>query len=308
MKAAICTRYGPPEVLQIQEIPKPVPLPKELLIRVLASTVNSGDVRVRGLAVKGLMKWLMQLVLGISKPRKPVLGVVFAGIVEETGSEVSLFKKGDEIMGITGFRFGAHAEYMTLPEKARVVLKPGHASFREAAAVLFGGHTAIYFLEKAGIQHLKKPAVLILGGTGAVGSSAIQIARYYGAEVTTVCHSRNREWVKEIGAQQVICYDLEDVFQSGLTFDVVFDAVGKYDPSRCRKLCKPKGVFKSVEGWEMATETKEQLNLLSALLEQGALLPVIDKVFPLEEIAHAHAYVDLGRKRGNVVVTMAPGI
>jgi NADPH:quinone reductase-like Zn-dependent oxidoreductase len=302
MKAAICTRYGPPEVLQIQEIPKPIPKSKEMLIRVMASAVNSGDVRVRGLVVHGLMKWVMQLVLGISKPRKPILGVVFSGIVEETGDQVSHFKKGDEIMGITGFRFGAHAEFMTLPEKARVVRKPQNATFEEAAAILFGGHTAIYFLEKAGLQNLENPEVLILGGTGSVGSSAIQLARHYGARVTAVYHSRNADWAIELGAQRVIAYDMEDIFESGLRFDVVFDAVGKYNKAKCRWLCKPGGIFKSVEGLEMASESIEQLKLLSTLFEKGELKPVMDKIFHLEEIVQAHANVDLGRKRGNVVL------
>ena len=192
MKAVICTRYGSPDVLQIKDVAKPNPKDNQFRVKILATAVNSGDVRVRGLAVKGFMKVVMRMVLGISKPRKPILGTVFAGVVEKMGSNVNSFKVGDEVFGMTGFKFGTYAEYLILDEKSYVILKPHNASFGEAAALPFGGQTAIYFLEKAKISEKTNPKVLIYGATGSVGLAAIQIAAIYNADITAICSSEGR--------------------------------------------------------------------------------------------------------------------
>lgn len=303
MKAAICTKYGSPEVLEIHEIKKPVAKGNEILIRVMATAVNSGDVRVRGLAVSGFMKILMRLVLGISKPRKPVLGSVYAGIVVAIGEKVSKFKPGDSVFGMTGFQFGAHAEYIAVHEDNIVSFMPSNASYEEAASIIFGGQTAIYFLEKFGIFKKSEPKILVIGATGSVGSAAVQIARFYGAEVTAVCSSAGKDLVRSLGLLDIILYDKEDFTKHNQKFDFVFDAVGKTTKQQCRELLKPDGIYKTVGGMEYAKESRNQLLLLKELFEKGHLHAVIDKRYSLEEIVAAHQYVETGRKKGNVVLT-----
>jgi NADPH:quinone reductase-like Zn-dependent oxidoreductase len=306
MKAAICPQYGPPDVLRISDVPKPIPQKGEILVKVMASAVNSGDVRVRGLAVTGLMKALMLVVLGWSRPRKPILGTVFAGIVEDTGSEVTAFKPGDEVFGLTGFRFGGHAQYLTTPSQAPVVLKPKKATWEEAAAIPFGGQTAIHFLEKSGIPHKKQPSVLIYGASGSVGTAAVQLARHYGARVTAVCGEQGKDLVASLGAERIIVYTREDFTKDTDTYDLVFDAVGKITLNQCRHLLKPDGVFKTVGGWETASESKAQLELLAGLFDAGQYQATIDRVYTLDDIVEAHRYADSGRKKGNVVIRIAP--
>jgi NADPH:quinone reductase-like Zn-dependent oxidoreductase len=306
MQAVVCTQYGPPEVLSITDIKKPVPKNNELLIRIIAASVNSGDVRVRGLSVEGFMKVIMRLVLGWKKPRKPVLGTVFAGIVEQTGKEVTRFNTGDEVFGLTGFQFGAHAEYTTIKETGNIVLKPESASFAEAAAMPFGAQTAIYFLEKAGIKKWANPQVLIIGATGSVGTAAIQIARSYNAAITAVCSSAGMELVNRLGVANTIAYDKEDFTKQNRQFDIIFDASGKYTKKQCAHLLKPSdGVFKTVGGLEYASETKEQLLCLKDLYERGLYQAVIDKVFTIDEAIEAHHYVESGKKKGNVVLSLS---
>jgi len=301
MKAVICTKYGPPEVLQIQEIPKPVPNNNQLLVKIMATAVNSGDVRVRSLDVKGFMKLIMRLVLGISKPRKPVLGTVFSGIVESVGKNVSRFKQGDKVFGMTGFQFGTYTEYITVNHNSNVLEMPVNASFEEAAAIIFGGQTAIYFLNKAKIAERPFPKILIIGATGSVGTAAIQLAKHYDADITAVCSSQGVELVKSLGVDKIILYDSQDY--SGLTdrFDIVFDAVGKSNRKVCKKLLNGNGIFISVSrGY--AYESVKQLKLLKELFEKGSYKAVIDKTFSLDEMVEAHKYVDTGRKKGNVII------
>ncbi len=302
MKAIICTKYGSPEVLEVQEVEKPSPRENELLIRVIATAVNSGDVRVRGLVVEGFMKFVMQLVLGFSKPKKPILGTVFSGIVESIGKNVVSFKTGDRVFGMTGFQFGTYAEYLTIREKSAVTLMPQNASFEEAVSLIFGGQTAIYFLEKAEIQERKNSKVLIIGSTGAVGTSAVQIANFYGALVSAVCSSRGETLMKELGFSNVFMYDKEDFMQTNERYDIIFDAVGKCDKQKIKSLLNTGGVFKSVEGLDVASETKEQLLFLKKLFEAGKLKAVIDKTYSIDEVVEAHRYVDSGRKKGNVIL------
>jgi NADPH:quinone reductase-like Zn-dependent oxidoreductase len=251
------------------------------------------------------MKIVMLLVLGFSKPRKPVLGTVFAGIVESVGNKVNHFKIGDRVFGATGFKFGTYAEYIAVDEKSAFVMMPHNASFDQAAAIVFGGQTAIYFLEKAGISKRVGLKVLIVGGTGAVGSAAIQIAKYHGAEITTVCSSDGLDLVLTLGATHTILYDKEDFTKQTNTFDIIFDAVGKTSKKRCAHLLNDGGVYKTVEGFDVASDSKEQLEQLGRLYEDGAYQAVIDKTFTMNEVVEAHRYVDTGRKKGNVVLQIS---
>jgi NADPH:quinone reductase-like Zn-dependent oxidoreductase len=304
MKAVICTKYGPPEVLQLKELDKPIPNNSQLLVKIMATAVNSGDVRVRSLDVQGLMKPIMRLVLGFNKPRKPILGTVFAGVVASTGEDVSKFKVGDQVFGMSGFQFGTYASYKVVDQDSLVTIMPKNASYEEAAAVIFGGQTAIYYLEKAKISQRIQPKVLIIGATGSVGAAAVQIAQYYHAEVTVVCSSAGRKLIDQFGKVKVVLYDKDDFTQLQTSYDIVFDAVGKADAKQCKKLLLAKGVFVSVsKGY--ASEHKQQLQLIKELFEKGVLKATIDKIFSMDEVVEAHRYVDTGRKKGNVVLKIA---
>lgn len=305
MKAILCTQYGPPAVLQIQTVPSPTPRSHEVLVKIYATAVNSGDVRIRGLAVEGMMKWLMLLVMGWNGPRKKILGNVFSGVVVATGDAVTQFKTGDEVFGMTGFGMGTYAEYMCIAETKNILPKPKNATHAEAAAIVFGGQTAIHFLLKAGIQQKPSAKVLIIGATGAVGTAAIQIAKHYQAAITAVCSSNGLALVQQLGVEKVILYDKEAFTACTEKFDIVFDAVGKTTKRECKKLLAPNGVYKTVGGWEVASETIAQLQLLKDLFEQGSYQAVIDKVYNMEEIVAAHQYVDSGRKKGNVVLLIS---
>lgn len=302
MKAIICTQYGLPDVLKIRDIEKPKPKDNEILVRVAATAVNSGDVRVRGLVAEGFMKIIMRFVLGFSKPRKPILGTVYAGVVEDTGSNVSGFKKGDKVFGMTGFNFGTYAEYIAIKENGNVAYMPENASYEEAVSIIFGGQTATYFLEKVKLPEKKNAKVLIIGGTGSVGSAAVQIARYYGADVTVVCSSDGKSLIESLGVSKVILYDKEDFTASAHKYDFIFDAVGKTTKKQCAKLLETKGIYKTVGGMEYASESQKQLEFLKQLFEQGKLKAVIDKTFPFEKVVDAHQYVDTGRKKGNIIL------
>lgn len=305
MKAAICTKYGPPEVLDITMVEKPVPKDNEILVKIIASAVNSGDVRVRGLVVEGFLRIIMRLVLGFTKPRKPILGTVFAGIVEQVGKNVNNFKIGDEVYGLTGFRFGTYAEYICVSDKSVITQKPSNATFEEAAAICFGGQTAYYFLEKAKISTKRNLKVLIYGATGAVGTAAVQIAKYHHAQVTAICSTNGEELVKELGADSIIFYDQEDYTKISEQFDIIFDAVGKISKKQCAHLLNKKGVFISVASLDTASEEIKQLVFLRELFEQGKYKATIDKIYTIDEIVEAHRYVDTGRKKGNVVLKIA---
>ncbi|TFV95654.1 NAD(P)-dependent alcohol dehydrogenase [Algoriphagus kandeliae] len=305
MKAVICTKYGPPEVLKIQEVPKPVPKDDEVLVRIMATAVNSGDVRVRGLAMEGLMKLFMRFALGFSKPRKPILGTVYSGIIDTVGKDVSRFKVGDKVFGMTGFNFGTYAEYISIKEKDNISLMPKNANFEQAVSIIFGGQTALYFLEKAKIPEKKNPSVLIIGGTGSVGLSAIQIAQYHGADVTAVCSSKGKELVESLGVSSYILYDQEDFTKKNFQYDFIFDAIGKTTKKQCKPLLKKGGTYKTVGDFEYAAESLEQLVSLKELYEKRNLKAVIDKTFTMEEVVEAHHYVDSGRKKGNVILVVS---
>lgn len=302
MKAVICTKYGLPEVLKIQEIEKPIPKDNEILIRIISTAINSGDVRVRGLAVEGFLKIVMRFVLGFSKPRKPILGTVFSGIVESVGCKVFKFNVGDKVFGMTGFKFGTYAEYVAVNQNSNVIQMPNNATFDEAVSLIFGVQTAVYFMDKAKIAEKSNPKILIIGATGSVGVAAIQIAQYYGANVTVVCSSDGKSLVESLGVSNIILYDTEDFRNHSNQFDLIFDAIGKTTKKQCKSLLKKDGIYKTVGGLEVASESKQQLEFIKTQYENGQLKAVIDRTFSFDKIVEAHRYVDTGRKKGNVIL------
>lgn len=312
MKAVLCTGYGPPEVLKLAEVEIPVPKDDEVRIKVIATTCHIGDVRIRKFDVPFLQRIPFRLFLGIRKPKQPIQGMELAGIVDEVGSEVKRFKKGDQVLASAGFVFGAHAEYICLPgeggnaKKGMVVKKPENMDYEEAAAgTATGGITAREVLKKAGIQNGHK--VLIYGASGSVGIFAVQLAKYHGAEVTGVCSTGNLDMVRSLGADRVIDYTKEDIADSGESYDVIFDAVDKLPRSSGRKSLKENGVYLNVnkDSGSGTGITIDDLNFLKDLIEGGKIKTVIDRRFPLEEMIDAHRYVEKGHKKGHVVVTVS---
>jgi NADPH:quinone reductase-like Zn-dependent oxidoreductase len=311
MKAVVCTKYGPPEVLQLQEVDKPVPRDNEVLIKVYATTVHRGDSRMRSLDIPGpgWQRLLARLVLGIRRPRNAILGMDLAGEIEAVGQDVTLFKKGDRVFGSTMWAgFGAYAEYKCMAQDGLLALKPANMTFEEAAVIPSGGITTLGIVKMANIQPGQR--VLIYGASGSVGTFAVQLAKAFGAEVTGVCSTANLELVKSLGAGRVIDYTREDFAQGGETYDVVFDAVDLY-PGDYEKALKKTGVYLNVDASSDKIETGDMpalLQELKALAEAGKLKAVIDRRYPLEQIVEAHRYVDGGHKKGNVVITVAQGI
>ena len=319
MKAALATAYGSPDVIRIAEVPTPTPKPHELLIRVHASSVNAADWRLRR-----ANPWFVRLVFGPFKPRKPILGVVFAGEVVETGAQVTKYKKGDRLFGWTSIMgLGGHAEYIALKENGAFARMPEGMTWTDAAAIPFGFGTARHFLSKANVSNGQR--VLIYGASGAVGSAAVQLARSMGAEVTAVCSTRNVDLVRSLGATEVVDHTKDDLAAYRERFDVVFETVGKLPFKDSLTLVKPQGTI--ITGSEMpaqmltrvlgskggkrvtviggtAAESAADMQLIADLWQRKEIRPVIDSTFPLERIREAHALAESGKKVGSVVITL----
>ena len=307
MKAVVYEKYGPPEVLHIKEVEKPTPKDDEVLIKNYATTAHVGDTRMRGFRVPK-KHWLpMRLFLGITKPKRTILGMEVSGIIEEVGKDVTDFNKGDEVFALTGFNGGGYAQYSAVTAKdgdevkGMVAQKPSNTTFEEAAAVPAGALTALLHMQKVNVQ--KGTKILIYGASGSVGTYAVQIAKYYGGEVTSVCSTSNLELVKSIGADKVIDYTKEDFTKSGEVYDIVFDAVYKISKSKCKNILKENGIFDSSH-LKIPQPTEKDLIFLKELIEKNKLKPVIDRTYPMEQIVEAHRYVDKGHKKGNVVITV----
>lgn len=312
MRAIVCPRYGPPEVLQLKEVERPVPKADEVLIRIHATSVTSSDTIIRGLDLPAWhpMGLMVRLMMGFGGPRRSILGLVLAGDVESVGTDVRRFEKGDQVYAATvksrtKIRLGAYAEYTTLPEDWVIVPKPANLSYEEAAAIPYGGWLALYFLRRGKLQAGQE--VLIVGASGSVGTSAVQLARHFGAAVTGVCSSANEVLVKSLGADEVIDYTKEDYSERGSRFDLILDTVPQAAADRKRlraqaeRALAPHGRFVSVDEGT-PTPSVEDFILLKELCEKGTLTPVIDRTYPLEQMVEAHRYVETGRKKGNVVI------
>ena len=322
MKAMVATKYGPPEVLELKEVEKPAPKDNEVLVKVYATTVTAGDTRVRSFTVPPSFWLPARITLGLRKPKKAILGMVVAGEVEAVGKQVKRFKNGDQVYAYDITRLSTYAEYACVPESSAIVLKPPTVSYKEAAALPFGGITALHFLKKGKIHSGQK--VLIYGASGSVGTFAVQLAKYFGAKVTGVCSTTNVALVKSLGADKVINYTKEDFTRIGETYDIIFDTVGKSSLSGCLRSLKQEGSYlQAVAGpallvqmrWASMRSGKtliggtavpktEDLIYLNDLVEAGKIKPVIDRCYPLEQMVEAHRYVDQGHKKGNVVITV----
>jgi len=326
MKAIVFTEYGPPDVLQLKEVEKPTPNDDEVLIKVYATTVTAGDCNLRGFVfVPSGLGLLTRIMQGLRKPRTNILGTELAGEIEAVGKDVKLFRQGDQVFGIDGYTLGAYAEYKCMSAEKGLALKPANLTYEEAAAVPGGALAALTFLKDKGkIQSGQK--VLIHGASGSNGTAAVQLAKYYGTEVTGVCSTTNLELVKSLGADHVIDYTKEDFTKSGKTYDMIFDTVvGKTSFSECKDSLNQNGIYLAVAGglleivqmlgtsvigskkvkFTPASEKAEDLRFIKELVEKGKIIPVIDRTYPLEQMAEAHRYADKGHKKGNVVITVA---
>lgn len=325
MKAVVYERYGPPEVLQLQEVEKPVPGDHEVLVRIYATTVTAEDPKQRALTFPLLIRIPFGLMFGFRRPRIKILGFEFAGEIEATGQQVQRFQRGDRVYGYTGLSFGAYAEYKCMPETGLLARMPANLDYEEAAAIPNGALTALTFLRKKG-RLQKGENALIYGASGAVGTAAVQIAKYLGATVTGVCSTRNIALVKSLGADRVIDYTKEDFTQSGETYDLIFDTVGKSSLLQGKQVLNPGGRYLLSEFglsaiaqmlWTSVVGSKkvivaasnlswatDDLHFFNEMVEAGKFKPVIDRRYPLEQIRDAHRYVEQGHKTGNVVITI----
>jgi NADPH:quinone reductase-like Zn-dependent oxidoreductase len=330
MKAIVFTEYGTPDVLKLKEVEKPVPKKNELLVRVHAANVNYGDLRARDFGnisskdfnMSRVFLFPARIIFGLRKPRIKILGSEFAGEVEATGRDVKDFKTGDKIFGYRAMKMGTNAEYLCMPEKGLVTIKPENMSYEEAAAIPYGSITALNLLRKVKIQNGDK--VLINGASGSIGSAAVLLVKYYGAEVTGVCGTPGIEFVKALGADKVIDYTKEDFTQNGETYDLIFDILGKSSFSHSKDSLKKNGKyllasFKTKQILQMirtsifsnkkvvcamSGENRKDILFVKDLMDKGTIKTIIDRCFPLEETAEAHRYVESGQKRGNVVITL----
>jgi NADPH:quinone reductase-like Zn-dependent oxidoreductase len=322
MRAIVYERYGPPEVLQLKKVEKPTPKDNEVLIKIHATTVTSGDWRVRSLIVPTGFKLIIRLVFGVFKPKQPILGSELAGVIESIGKDVHKFQIGDQVFAFSDAAMGCYAEYKCMPEDGAIALKPANLSYEEAAALSFGGTTALDFLRRGKLQIGEK--VLVNGASGGVGTAAVQLAKHFGAEVTAVCSAANIELVRSLGANRVIDYTQEDFTQNGELYDVIIDTTGTAPFSRSKVSLQQKGRLLMVLAglpdmlqtlWILMTSSKKvvagpvasgaaDLRFLAELAAAGEFKPVIDRCYPFEQMVEAHRYVDTGRKKGNVVVTL----
>lgn len=320
MKAVVYTNYGTTEVLQLKELPIPVPNENEVLIKIHATTVNRTDCGFR----KPEYPIIIRLINGLFKPKRTILGSELAGVIQSVGKDVKTFEPGDAVFGLSTAKFGTHAEYICLPETVSIAIKPANISFEEAASICDGAYLALNNIRK--IDYTKAPKVLINGASGSIGTAAVQLVKYFGAEVTAVCDTRNFELVKSLGATFVIDYTKEDFTKNGKIYDAVFDAVGKSSFFRCKKILQPGGIYFSTELGFLAQniflallapiirgkkvmfpipkDSKEDVIFFKELIEAGDYKAVIDRIYPLEQIAEAHRYVEKGQKTGNVVITL----
>jgi NADPH:quinone reductase-like Zn-dependent oxidoreductase len=309
MKAIACTKYGPPEVLKMKEVEKPAPKDDEVLIKIFATAVTASDIFIRGSQIP-IQFWIpMRIMLGLTKPRKSIIGLVLAGIIESVGKNVKRFKPGDQVYGLTGFGLGAYAEYKCMKETDStygcLALKPNNLSYEEATVAAYGGLLAFQYMEKGNIQRGQK--VLIYGASGTSGTTAVQYAKYLGAEVTGVCSTSNLELVKSLGADSVIDYTKKDSINLIKQYDFILDAVGKIKTSELKEACKkaltPKGKYVSIDDGKLILDSN-RLALIKELVETGHIKPVVDRSYPLEQIVEAHEYVEKGHKKGGVAITI----
>lgn len=322
MKAWFARQYGGPEVLRLEEVPMPAPKPGEVLVRVHATTVNSGDVRIRGCDFPPGMKLLGRLALGWNRPRQPILGTEFSGVIEAVGQGVTRFSRGDAVYAFVGMKQQAHAEYAVVAETGPIAHLPQGLDFHQAAALCFSGTTALHYLRRAGLQ--RGQSMLVLGASGAVGSALLQLGRHWGAEVTATTSTGNLDLVSSFGANRVIDYTVTDIAALPDRFDIVADAVGAMDFATAQKLLKPNGRYLAIagamvemlgslrpgpEGKRMlagpASERVEDVVELGRLAAAGIFRPHIDRVYPFADMPKAHAYVDTGRKRGSAVIAVS---
>jgi NADPH:quinone reductase-like Zn-dependent oxidoreductase len=320
MKASIYTKYGPPEVLQLKDVEKPAPKDNEVLIKIHATTVNRTDCGFR----KPEYGFIVRLFSGLLRPKKNILGSEFAGEIEAIGKDVKTFQRGDPVFGLSTGHFGTHAEYVCIPEKGSITIKPTPMSYEEAAAVCDGLMLAMTYIRKINFQKSKN--ILINGASGSIGSACVQLAKYYGAKITAVCNTKNIELMKSLGAEKIIDYTKDDFTRDDQVYDVVIDAVGKSSFFRCKKLLKPGGVYYSTDlgflaqniflalwtpifcskkaKFPIPKDSKKDIVFFKELIEAGRYKAVIDRRYPLEQIVEATKYVETGQKTGNVVITI----